>query len=181
MVQRAWPRPSLGAVTLSSFGHSARRCGPKEVRPLRQAVLRPHQSLGEVGFARDERPGTAHFCADDDMGNVIGVATVWEELPPWPLPATLGSPSPGSSVRCWRLRGMATAPGWRRQGVGSALLAAVMRHVASNGGGLLWCNARLGGVGFYERHGLHAIGEPWEEPVIGPHVAMWRPVAGQPL
>jgi len=72
---------------------------------------------------------------------------------------------------------MATAPEWRRRGVGSALLAAVIDHVATNGGGLLWCNARLGALGFYERAGFQARGDAWEEPVIGPHVAMWRFVA----
>jgi GNAT superfamily N-acetyltransferase len=76
---------------------------------------------------------------------------------------------------------MATAPEWRGTGVGSALLGAVFDHVAAGGGGLLWCNARLAAVGFYERSGMVTRGDVWEEPVIGPHIAMFvhvRPPGG---
>jgi hypothetical protein len=41
----------------------------------------------------------------------------------------------------------------------------------------LWCNARLAAVGFYERAGMVTTGEIWEEPVIGPHIAMFAQVA----
>jgi GNAT superfamily N-acetyltransferase len=68
---------------------------------------------------------------------------------------------------------MATAPEWRGTGVGSALVGAVFDHVAAGGGGLLWCNARLAAVGFYERAGMVTTGDVWEEPVIGPHIAMF--------
>lgn len=54
-----------------------------------------------------------------------------------------------------------------------------MGHVEARGGGLLWCNARLTAVGFYQRGGFETLGEPWEEPLIGPHVAMWKLVGGR--
>jgi GNAT superfamily N-acetyltransferase len=73
---------------------------------------------------------------------------------------------------------MATAPDWRGRGAGSAVLAAVFAYVAASGGGLLWCNARLGAVDFYKRAGLTTTGEPWEEPVIGPHIAMFANIRG---
>jgi GNAT superfamily N-acetyltransferase len=69
---------------------------------------------------------------------------------------------------------MATAEGWRGRGVGARVLAAVVDHVSSRGGGLLWCNARLPAVAFYERGGFEVGGDPWDEPHIGPHVAMRR-------
>ena len=94
------------------------------------------------------------------------VASVWREPPPW---------QPGDRDS-WRLRGMATAPEWRGKGAGSAVLTAVVAHVAEAGGGLLWCNARLGAVGFYERAGMVTRGDQWEEPFIGPHVAMYMMV-----
>jgi GNAT superfamily N-acetyltransferase len=68
---------------------------------------------------------------------------------------------------------MATAPERRSTGIGSALFGAVFGHVAGCGGGLLWCNARLAAVGFYERAGMVTTGDVWEEPVIGPHIAMF--------
>ena len=141
-----------------------RACQAAEVMALRHEVLRPHQRLEEVRFPEDFAPGTAHFCAQDGEGHIVCVASVWPEAPPWPAG---GAPA-------WRLRGMATAPSWQGRGVGAAVLAAVTAHVASAGGGLLWCNARLPAVGFYERGGMTTVGEPWQEPVIGPHSAMQR-------
>ena len=149
-------------MSASHAGATVRRCAPDAVRALRQAVLRPHQRVEEVVFDGDYLPDAVHFCAEDCGGNIVCIASVWEERPRW---------EPGEA-RCWRLRGMATAPAWRGRGLGSAVLAAVVAHVAANGGGLLWCNARLGAVGFYARAGLVATGKSWEEPVIGPHVAM---------
>jgi GNAT superfamily N-acetyltransferase len=137
-------------------------CGPDELLGLRQAVLRPHQRPDEVRFPDDEVPGTVHFCARDDDGGVVGAVSLMRQSPPW-----------RPEMDAWRLRGMATAPEWRGLGVGRALLAAVFDHVAAGGGGLLWCNARLAAVGFYERAGMATTGDVWEEPVIGPHIVMF--------
>jgi len=117
----------------------------------------------EARYPTDGSPDTAHFCAEDADGRVISVVTLLKEAPPW---------QPGTP-NAWHLRGMATEPEWRGGGAGSALLAATLAFVAGSGGGLLWCNARLGAVSFYKRAGLNTTGDPWEEPVIGPHIAMF--------
>jgi GNAT superfamily N-acetyltransferase len=132
--------------------------------PLRQQILRPHQRLDEVVLPGDDDPLTSHFAALDDNARVVGTASVRPEQPPW-------SPVGGQS---WRLRGMATTENLRRQGVGTALLAAVVEQVTASGGSLLWCNARIPAVGFYRRAGFRTWGEPWEEPQIGPHIVMYR-------
>jgi GNAT superfamily N-acetyltransferase len=54
---------------------------------------------------------------------------------------------------------MATSEGLRGQGIGTKVLDAVIAHVASHGGGLLWCNARLPAKTFYER--LASLFQPW--------------------
>ena len=167
---------TFGTVTAAG-SFSVRRCAPDEVRPLRQAILRPHQRVEDVGFAGDGSPDAAHFCAAETAGHIVGVASVVQEPPPWPLPASPTSAGPWvTRTTGWRLRGMAAAGEWRGRGVGSALMSAVIDHVAARGGGLLWCNARLPAVGFYEHHGLRTIGDQWEEPFIGSHVAMWMDV-----
>jgi GNAT superfamily N-acetyltransferase len=140
-----------------------RRCGPDEVLFLRQAVLRPHQRADEVRFPGDDGPDTFHFCVPDQDGQPIGVVSLMRQMPSWRPQA----------VDAWQFRGMATGPHWRGRGVGRALVDALVDHVASGGGGLLWCNARLTAVGFYERAGMVTTGEAWEEPVIGPHIAMF--------
>jgi predicted GNAT family N-acyltransferase len=72
---------------------------------------------------------------------------------------------------------MATTEELRGQGIGGRLLDVVLAHVAAHGGGLLWCNARVTALPLYERAGFATRGEPWIDPDIGPHVAMWRRVA----
>jgi GNAT superfamily N-acetyltransferase len=147
---------------------------------LRQEVLRPHQSIAEVGFPGDDDPETAHFAAfpasegksvgDRDCAHPIGVVTVLHQPPPPTLPTDR------DPTGWWRLRGMATAGGHRRSGVGSALVDAVLAHVAAHNGTTLWCHARLPAVAFYQRQAFATIGDPWEEPTLGPHVTMWRSV-----
>jgi GNAT superfamily N-acetyltransferase len=133
--------------------------------PLRNRILRPHQTLEEMAWPGDDDAESAHFAAVDG-DEVIGTASVLRETPPW-------ASEPAST---WRLRGMATAEDRRRCGVGAALLDAVMQHVRSHGGGLVWCNARTPAVRFYEHAGFVSRGEGWVDPVAGPHIAMWRPV-----
>ncbi|HVL92691.1 MAG TPA: GNAT family N-acetyltransferase [Acidimicrobiales bacterium] len=142
---------------------------PAEVTfPLRQRVLRPHQRVEDMALPGDDDPHSGHFAAIDGDGRVVGTATVRRERPPWE----------DGTVDAWRLRGMATEEGWRGRGVGGAALAAVLTHVAAHGGGLLWCNARLPAVPFYERAGFSVQGAPFDEPGIGPHVVMARRVDG---
>jgi GNAT superfamily N-acetyltransferase len=74
----------------------------------------------------------------------------------------------------WRLRGMATAEGLRGAGIGTRLLRAAVDHVRAEGGTLVWCNARVGALAFYEREGFTAAGERYEDPELGPHVPMQR-------
>ena len=147
-------------------GLRVRLCSAGDVVALRQAVLRPHQTVDEVRSETDGHASPAHFCAEVETGRVVCVASVWTEPPPWQLD------TPDS----WRLRGMATAAEWRGRGAGSAVLEAVIAHIAEAGGGLLWCSARLGAVGFYERAGMVTRGDQWEEPLIGPHIAMYMMV-----
>jgi len=137
--------------------------------PLRQRVLRPHQSLDELRSPTDDHPDTGTYVAVIG-GEVVCTASVRREPPPW---------APGETS-AWRLRGMATDPAWRGKGIGARVLDAVVRHVRDRGGGLLWCNARVPAVRFYVRAGFRARGEEFEEPVIGPHIAMERDVASPP-
>ncbi len=141
---------------------------PRELTlPLRQRVLRPHQRLDEMGVPGERDPGALHLAALTPDGEVVGTAVLLPErfrrLPDRP--------------DAWRLRGMATDERWRGRGVGGLLLRRVVQHVAAHGGGLLWCHARLPAQAFYGRAGFVPVGEPWEEPQIGPHVAMLREVA----
>lgn len=129
------------------------------VRPLRQRVLRPHETLAQQVWDGDEVPRAGHFAAFDDEGRVVGIASITPEAYPR-----------GGGVDDFRIRGMATDPELGRGlGVGGALLRACLEHAD---GARVWCNARSPARGFYERQGFVADGPEFELPEIGPHFLM---------
>ena len=132
-------------------------------RPLRQRVLRPHQQAHELVFPGDEDAASFHAGAFDARGELVGVATI--------VPEALAGHEPRGA---WRVRGMATLPERRGQGVGAALLDACLAHARKQGGALAWCHARSSARGFYERHGFATEGDEFELPAIGPHWVMLR-------
>lgn len=151
---------------------TVRAVDPEVTRALIHAVLRPYQPpaaldallTGQIAFAAYPAGGADDAGADHAGAQVVGTALV----APDPMPERPEAPDP------WRLRGMATDPGWRGRGVGSAVLEAGIDHVRSVGGSVLWCNARTSARGFYERAGFGAIGAEWEFEGSGRHVRMWR-------
>jgi len=70
---------------------------------------------------------------------------------------------------------MAVLESWRRQGVGSALLEALLRLAHDRGIRRVRLNAQSRAVGFYQRHGFVAEGQEFIEAGIA-HRAMWRDV-----
>ncbi|HET9093592.1 MAG TPA: GNAT family N-acetyltransferase [Solirubrobacteraceae bacterium] len=149
-------------------GYRVRRVPVERTLALRKAVLRPHLGPEEPFVCPDDHlPETFAVGALTAQQELIGVARITPQAPPFPV----------SGARAWRLRGMAARPEVRGRGVGTALLAALVEHVAATGGGVLWCNARVSALGLYERGGMRRFGAVWEEPEIGPHVVMWRTVA----
>jgi len=70
---------------------------------------------------------------------------------------------------------MAVLESWRGQGVGSALLEALLRLAHDRGIRRVRLNAQSRAVGFYQRHGFVAEGQEFIEAGIA-HRAMWRDV-----
>jgi ribosomal protein S18 acetylase RimI-like enzyme len=130
----------------------------EETSELRRVVLRPHWTPERMAANGDGTPNIAVF-AD---GAVVACASVREE----PMP---GDPRPGD----WRLRGMASDPMLRGEGYGSRALAGALEYARDRGAKRVWCNARTGALGFYERHGFTAVGEEFDLPDAGPHYLMW--------
>jgi GNAT superfamily N-acetyltransferase len=140
----------------------------EETWPLRRRVLRPHTEGDAVVLGGDEDPRAAHFGARDPSGELVGVATVSPQPPPW---------EPGRAD-AWRLRGMATAAERRGEGIGALVLRAALGHARAQGARLVWCNARGGALRFYAREGFVEAAEPYVDPVIGPHVPMQLDLGG---
>ena len=134
---------------------------PAETRPLRHAVLRPHQDIAEL--AGHEAPG-AFAVGAFDGGELVSVGLVAPE----------GGPG------AWRVRGMATAPEARGRGAGTLVLAALVDHAERKGAARIWANVRVPARSLYERAGFAVASDVFELPDIGPHVVMERAGVGRP-
>ena len=139
------------------------------VLPLRRSLLYPTQRLEEAVFAGDHDSSSLHLAVfDTESGSTgdrkpIGTASLVHETPPWDSGRADG----------WRLRGICTVPERRKQGVASALVKAMLHHVAENGGGLVWSGTLLSGVSVFDSCGFSRLGPPFYMPDVGQHQTVW--------
>src|SRR3954447_14789600 len=122
-------------------------------RPLRQSVLRPHQTLEDLAAHESSDAWAVGAFDGDDLVSVGFVA-------------------PDGEPGAWRIRGMATVPEARGRGAGTAVLEALVEHARENGATRIWCNARVPARSLYERAGFVVTSDEFELPEIGPHYVM---------
>jgi GNAT superfamily N-acetyltransferase len=132
---------------------TVRDVDPAQTRPLRQEVLRPHESLEEL--ASHEPPGV-HAVAAFEGDELIACGFV----------------CPDGEAGAWRVRGMATRPEARGRGAGSAILDKLVDHARAHGATRVWCNARTPAISLYARAGFAVTSDEFEIAEIGPHVVM---------
>jgi GNAT superfamily N-acetyltransferase len=137
---------------------------PLVLHALRRQVLRPGQPWSSVDHDYDSWPDTFHVAAFGPRGEVAACASFHPDSAPHRPDTDAG--------QTWRLRAMASLPEVRGQGYGAAALRYGIAEMRRRGGRLLWCNARSGAVGFYERLGFSIVGEEFEIAPIGPHYMM---------
>jgi GNAT superfamily N-acetyltransferase len=133
-----------------------------ETWPLRLAVLRPNRPPETAHFPGDDLPTTKHFGAFRHE-ELVGIASLFSAEMPGHRSAT-----------ALQLRGMATVPEARRQGVGRALVRACLEYACAQHADILWMNARLAAVPFYRKLGFVISGEKFGIPDVGPHFRMWQ-------
>lgn len=133
-----------------------------EIYPLRHAELRQGLPIETCIFPGDTDPDTLHFGVFDQQ-NLIGIATLFPEQHP-----------DIDSTHAWRLRGMATAESHRGMGCGRQLVDHLCQYVLDSGGDVLWCNARVGALEFYEKLLFEMMGAPFDIPTAGLHYMMKR-------
>jgi predicted GNAT family N-acyltransferase len=126
--------------------------------PLWRDVLREGRPVARL----EDPSGTFHLAARSSSGVLVGVVRFSPAACPWRPEARAP----------WQLRGMATSAGARGTGAGRALVTEGLARVAAGGGDLVWCDARLTAVGFYERMGFAVVTEEFVKPEGGPHLGM---------
>jgi predicted GNAT family N-acyltransferase len=124
----------------------------KAIRAIRQAVFIYEQAVPEELEWDGLDPLCAHVLAWNEIGEAVGTARIQAE-------GTIGR--------------MAVLKDWRGRGVGFALLRTLLDLAARQGLSQVTLAAQTHAIGFYERAGFYAIGEPFLDAGI-PHRLMVR-------
>ncbi|MBV8388934.1 MAG: GNAT family N-acetyltransferase [Mucilaginibacter sp.] len=115
----------------------------EQIRPeltwrLRQAVLYPAQKLYEMELDEDQEG--IHFGAFTDNA-LVGIISLFQ------------------TDRSFQFRKLAVLPEYQKMGIGNELLCRVEEFAESEGGTVIWCNARVSAIGFYMKAGYAHTGK----------------------
>jgi len=137
-----------------------RRIKPEETYPIRQEVLRKNIDL-PYKFEGDIESQAMHYgCFKNEK--LVSIATVIKRKNGY------------FKGKQYQLRGMATLSEYQGLGLGKKLLIKLEEEVAKQSAEVLWCNARVKAVKFYEKLGFKKVGERFEIPQIGGHFIMYK-------
>lgn len=131
------------------------------LRALRDVVFIQEQNVPVEEEWDDLDPDCQHVLARDDAGTPIGTGRLTPQQ-------TIGR--------------MAVLADWRGRGVGAAMLQALIDRARALGWSRVSLHAQAQAIGFYQRFGFHAEGEPFMEAGIE-HRNMWcalEPMAPAP-
>ena len=130
--------------------------------PLRHSVLRSQQPIESCYYTEDQNEDCFHIAAFLEQ-KLVSIASFYRESHDL-LP----------KMESWRLRGMATDPGYQGMGIGSSLLEEGLVLCQKKGAEALWCNARTSAVPFYRKLNFDIKGEEFLIESIGPHFFMFH-------
>jgi len=136
----------------------------EKIRPLRHAELRKGQDFSTTSYLRDHEERTFHMASILD-NKVVTCATFYPEKTDKIL-----------AKNPYRLRGMATDSNFRRKGYARDLMKESFQNLKCLGVDILWCNARLVAISFYESLGFKIIGDIFNIEGIGPHYYMCKEI-----
>lgn len=140
------------------------RISAQDTYPLRQQMLVPTHELKKAKFENDDDEDISFHLGAFSDSKLVSVASFFYERNPI-----------FSDLHQYQLRGMATLPDYQGQGLSSELLSFAFPIIKQNFCTLLWCNARVSAIGFYEKVGFQKFnGEIFEIDEIGPHVLMYK-------
>ncbi|MGY6562181.1 MAG: GNAT family N-acetyltransferase [Luteibaculaceae bacterium] len=137
---------------------------PHETFLLRHKVLWPHlETVEECTMEGDTAEGNFHLGVLDMNDMVVAIGSFVQDI----------HPEFGDQNQ-YRLRAMASDPDKKGSGLGTLLLNEAFTILQDKGINILWCDARLAAVPFYEKLGFIKIGDIYQKPNVGPHYLMYR-------
>jgi GNAT superfamily N-acetyltransferase len=129
---------------------------------VRHPVLREGKPVESCRFEGDDLPSTKHFGLfyDEDL---VAVASVFESVSPL-----------FDDKKHMQLRGMAVLADYRGRHFGERLLKYSEAYARRKEMTVMWFNARIVAVPFYEKCGYQIIGESFDIGDIGLHFVMFK-------
>ena len=140
------------------------KVGAEKIRPLRHSELRKGQDFSTTSYLKDYEEGTFHMaCIADDQ--IVTCATFYAQ-----------TSMKVKSNNAYRLRGMATDSQFQRKGYARNLMLESFKELKKRDCDMVWCNARLVAVNFYESLGFKITGDLFNIEAIGPHYYMYKEI-----
>ena len=140
----------------------AKIISPSETHSLRHRVLWPHiERELDCVIDIDERRDAIHLGTFDGE-KIVSIGSLFEM-----------KSTKISFEKQYRLRAMATHPDHRGKDCGKILVEKAIEILREKKVDVLWCDARIGAVGFYQSLGFNVLDEVYDVPNIGPHKFMW--------
>ena len=132
-----------------------------EAFSVRHPVLRPGKSIESCHFEGDDLDSTIHF-GFFEAENLSGIISVFKNNHAF------------FAQNQFQIRGMAVLKAHQKKGIGAKLVRFAEQYIQKQNGILIWFNARIIAVGFYEKLGYQIIGDSFEIPEIGTHYVMFK-------
>ncbi len=129
---------------------------------VRHPVLRAGKPFESCYFDGDDLEATHHFGLYLNS-ELVGILSLFEKNNPVFV-----------AQKQYQIRGMAVLQQQQKAGFGKSLINHSEEFAISQNISLIWFNARVEAVGFYEKMGYQKKGVTFEIPNVGPHIVMFK-------
>jgi len=135
-----------------------------ETYSVRHPVLRNGKPLTSCQFDGDDLETTHHF-GYFLKNELIGVISLFQQ-----------NNETFTANNQYQIRGMAVLKQHQKKGFGEALVLFCESYCKTLNTSLIWFNARIVAVGFYEKTGYQKTGPPFEITGVGEHLVMFKKI-----
>ena len=128
---------------------------------IRKQVLWPHIKNGDYSISVDKHPDTFHLGTFLDK-KIVSIGTFVKQE--------------NNNFNCkeqYRLRAMATDRKYRKKNAAKTLFLKAIEILKNKNTNLLWCDARIGAIKFYQSVNMKSLEGIYNIPHIGEHKTMY--------
>ncbi|HLF52147.1 GNAT family N-acetyltransferase [Flavobacterium sp.] len=135
-----------------------------ETFSVRHPVLRAGKPIESCHFDGDDLETTRHFGFFQE-NNLIGVISIFK-----------AQNKLFDEESQFQIRGMAVLEDHQKKGFGETLVRHAENYIKGQNGAMIWFNARIVAVGFYEKLGYQIIGDSFDIADVGEHYIQFKKI-----